>query len=318
MFLDKPLFSIRSMRLGVLDVGSNTVHLQVIDAHRGSRPIHNASFKSELRLTEYIDDAGSISEEGVSALIEVIESSLSQAHDLDTDEILAFATSAVREAENGSEVIAAINSRFDIDLQVLSGADEAKFTFLAVRRWLGWSSGDLLLLDIGGGSLEIAAGSDELPEVAHSYPVGAGRMTRQFLKGDPFTRKSIESLEAHLAVTLKPLIEEFSRFKSYRAIGTSKTFRTLSRLTSEFLGDRSGVILRKSLDSLTKKLIEMDTEQRAQLPRVSLSRAHQLVAGAMVARHVMTELDLAAIEICPWALREGIVLRRIDWLENFN
>jgi exopolyphosphatase/guanosine-5'-triphosphate,3'-diphosphate pyrophosphatase len=248
----------------------------------------------------------------------VISDSIAQAHRLDTDEVLAFATSAVREAENGQEIIDTINKRFDIDLQVLSGEDEAKFTFLAVRRWLGWSSGDLLLLDIGGGSLEIAAGGDELPEVAHSYPVGAGRMTRQFLKGDPFTKKSIESLEEHLTTTLQPLNEEFSGFKSYRAVGTSKTFRTLSRLTSEFLGDRSGVILRKSLDALTKKLIEMDTKQRSQLPRVSLSRAHQLVAGAIVARHVMTELDLSTIEICPWALREGIVLRRIDWLENFN
>jgi len=316
--LVSPLLSIRPMRLGVLDVGSNTVHLQVIDAHRGSRPIHNSSFKSELRLTEFLDESGSIQPEGIELLIRVIDESLAQAHHLDTDEILAFATSAVREAENGGEVIQAINERFDIDLQVLSGEDEAKFTFLAVRRWLGWSSGDLLLLDIGGGSLEIAAGSDELPDVAHSYPVGAGRMTRQFLKGDPFTKKSIESLEEHLAMTLHPLTEEFARFKSYRAIGTSKTFRTLSRLTSEFLGDRSGLIMRKSLDSLVKKLIDMDTEQRSRLPRVSISRAHQLVAGAIVAQHVMNELDLSMIEICPWALREGIVLRRIDWLENFN
>lgn len=310
------MFSIQPMRLGVLDVGSNTVHLQVIDAHRGSRPIHNSSFKSELRLTEFIDSAGSISQEGIDHLIQVIEDSLLEARQLDTDEILAFATSAVREAENGEELIHSINSRFGIDLHVLSGEDEAKFTFLAVRRWLGWSSGDLLSLDIGGGSLEVAAGSDELPESAHSYPVGAGRMTRQFLKGDPFTKKSIRNLEEHLASTLAPITEEFSRFKSYRAIGTSKTFRTLSRLTSEFLGDRSGIILSKSLDSLTKKLIDMDLAERARLPRVSASRADQLVAGAIVARHVMRELDLSVIEICPWALREGIVLRRIDWLEN--
>lgn len=310
------MFSIQPMRLGVLDVGSNTVHLQVIDAHRGSRPIHNSSFKSELKLTEFIDRAGSISQEGIDHLIQVIEDSLLKARQLDTDEILAFATSAVREAENGEELIRSLNSRFGIDLHVLSGEDEAKFTFLAVRRWLGWSSGDLLSLDIGGGSLEVAAGGDELPESAHSYSVGAGRMTRQFLKGDPFTKKSIRNLEEHLASTLAPMTEEFSRFKSYRAIGTSKTFRTLSRLTSEFLGDRSGIILSKSLDSLTKKLIDMDLAERARLPRVSASRADQLVAGAIVARHVMRELDLSVIEICPWALREGIVLRRIDWLEN--
>jgi len=313
-----PIPTIRPVRLGVLDVGSNTVHLQVVDAHRGSRPIHTSSYKTELRLTEYVDGSGKITEEGKELLLRTIEESLANVSHLDLDEVLAFATSAIREASNGQEIIAAINQRFDLDLQVLSGEEEARFTFLAVRRWLGWSSGDLLVLDIGGGSLEIAAGGDEVPELAHSYPVGAGRMTREFLKDDPFSAKSIEGLQGHLANTLGPLIEDFSPFSSYRAVGTSKTFRTLARLTSELLGDGSGVILRKSLELLTKKLIGMTTAERARLPRVSASRAHQLVAGAIVAREIMSELQIASIEICPWALREGIVLRRIDWLDNLN
>jgi exopolyphosphatase / guanosine-5'-triphosphate,3'-diphosphate pyrophosphatase len=310
--------TIRPMRLGVLDVGSNTVHLQVIDAHRGSRPVHASSFKTELRLTEYLDEENRINAEGRVALLRTIDDSLSQSTELDLDEVLAFATSAIREAENGGEIIAEINTKLGLDLQVLSGEEEAKFTFLAVRRWMGWSSGDLLVLDIGGGSLEIAAGSDETPELAHSYPVGAGRMTREFLKGDPFTTKSVDNLRDHLETTLAPLIEEFSPYRSYRVIGTSKTFRTLARLTSELLGDGSGIILKKSLDSLTKRLIEMTISERARLPRVSHSRAHQIVAGAIVARHIMNKLEISSIEICPWALREGIVLRRIDWLENLN
>lgn len=310
--------TIRPMRLGVLDVGSNTVHLQVIDAHRGSRPVHASSFKTELRLTEYLDDDNHIRVEGRHALLHTIEDSLAQSNDMNLDEVLAFATSAIREAGNGGEIITEINERLGLDLQVLSGEEEAKFTFLAVRRWMGWSSGDLLVLDIGGGSLEIAAGSDEVPDLAHSYPVGAGRMTREFLKGDPFTAKSIDNLKGHLTKTLAPLVEEFSAYRSYRAIGTSKTFRTLARLTSDLLGDGSGVIIKKSLDSLTKKLIEMTTAERSRLPRVSPSRSHQIVAGAIVARHIMNELEISTIEICPWALREGIVLRRIDWLENLN
>ena len=309
---------IQPMRLGVLDVGSNTIHLQVIDAHRGSRPVHASSFKTELRLTDFLDESGVISESGKEALLRTIEESLKEAEQLDLDEVLAFATSALREAGNGQEIIDSINSKLGIELEVLTGVEEATFTFLAVRRWLGWSSGDLMVLDIGGGSLEVAAGSDETPEIAHSYPVGASRMTREFLKGDPFSGKSINTLEQHLDRALAPLFEEFSPFNSYRAIGTSKTFRTLARLTTELLGDAAGVITRKSLESLTKKLILMSTAERAKLPRVSLFRAHQLVAGAIVARHLMRGLDLNAIEICPWALREGIVLRRIDWLENLS
>lgn len=312
------LHSIQAMRLGVLDVGSNTVHLQVIDAHRGSRPVHASSFKTELRLTEFLDSNGEISDSGRNALLQTIKESLREAEQLDLDEVLAFATSAIREAGNGQEIINTINLEFGLDLQVLTGVEEATFTFLAVRRWLGWSSGDLLVLDIGGGSLEVAAGSDETPDIAHSYPVGANRMTLEFLRGDPFTAKSIDALQEHLERTLSLLVEEFAPFNSYRGIGTSKTFRTLARLTSELLGDPPGIITRKPLESLTKKLMVMTAEERAKLPRVTSFRAHQLVAGALVARHLMRELDLKAIEISPWALREGIVLRRIDWLENFS
>jgi exopolyphosphatase/guanosine-5'-triphosphate,3'-diphosphate pyrophosphatase len=304
------------MRLAVLDVGSNTIHLQIMDVHRGSRPVRNSKIKTELRLIDFQDENGNISSLGKDALIAIIQEAVSQAKHLEVDEFLAFATSALREATNGLEIIDEINRLISIDLQVLSGEDEAKFTFLAVRRWFGWSSGDLLVVDVGGGSLELAAGVDELPEIALSFPVGASRMTKQFLQGDPFTSKRISMLQDHLTETLAPAITIFAPYETYRTIGTSKTIRTLARLTSEFLGDPSGILMRKSLDSLTKKLIGMSVNERAQLPRVSSTRADQLVAGAILVQHTMNELSINVIEICPWALREGIVLHRIDNLKN--
>jgi len=110
---------------------------------------------------------------------------------------LAFATSALREASNGTQIISDINKRHEIDLQVLNGDDEASMTFLAVRRWLGWSAGKLLVIDIGGGSLEIASGVDENPEATISMPLGAARLTREFLNGDPYSAKGIKGLEKH-------------------------------------------------------------------------------------------------------------------------
>jgi exopolyphosphatase/guanosine-5'-triphosphate,3'-diphosphate pyrophosphatase len=151
------------MRLGVLDVGSNTIHLQVIDGHLGAPPIPNSSHKSVIRLTEYLDDDGAITDLGVSKITEAIQNNLNDASHLEIDELLAFATSAIREAINSNQVIDHVNRECGIDLQVLSGEEEARFTFLAARRWLGWSAGDLLVLDIGGGSLEIARGAEENP-----------------------------------------------------------------------------------------------------------------------------------------------------------
>jgi exopolyphosphatase/guanosine-5'-triphosphate,3'-diphosphate pyrophosphatase len=172
------------MRLGVLDIGSNTVHLLVVDAHRGARPIPAYSHKEELRLSEHLDEGDNLSAEGVERLGAFVEEAVRIAEDKGVEDLLAFATSAVREAANGERVLAEIDERCGVHIDVLSGRDEARLTFLAVRRWFGWSSGRLLVFDIGGGSLEIASGVDEEPDVAVSLPLGAGRLTRDRLTED--------------------------------------------------------------------------------------------------------------------------------------
>ena len=113
------------MRLGVLDVGSNTIHLQVVDAHLGGPPIPNSSYKSVIRLTEYLDANGAISDAGISAITDSIQKNMAAAQHLNIDELLAFATSAIREAVNSDEVIAHVNEACGIDLQVLTGEEEA-------------------------------------------------------------------------------------------------------------------------------------------------------------------------------------------------
>ena len=305
------------MRLGVLDVGSNTIHLQVMDAHPGARPTPTTNYKVELRLTEYLDISGAISASGIQLLNDAIEEAVAHARVNETDEILAFATSALREASNGAQIISDINKRHEIDLQVLNGDDEASMTFLAVRRWLGWSAGKLLVIDIGGGSLEIASGVDENPEATISMPLGAARLTREFLNGDPYSAKGIKGLEKHAEEVLRDSMP--NSLKSHDAdhfVATSKTFRTLARICAQWYGDDPKFIERKSLNSAMPRLIEMNSKARAELPGVSANRAQQIVAGGIVALAVMDRLDVDEAEICPWALREGILLRRLDWLSD--
>jgi len=305
------------MRLGVLDVGSNTIHLQVMDAHPGARPTPATNYKVELRLTEYLNEAGEISKTGINLLNDAISEAVAHAAENQTDEILAFATSALREAKNGSQIISEINTKFEIDLQVLGGNDEASMTFLAVRRWLGWSAGKLLVLDIGGGSLEIASGIDELPEETLSLPLGAARSTREFLGSDPYTSKGIRALEKHAEDLLKNSISESLRsHDAHHFVATSKTFRTLARICAHWYGDNPKFLEKKSLETAVPKLIAMNNKSRTELPGVSASRAQQIVAGGIVALAVMERLDVDEVEICPWALREGIVLRRLDWLQD--
>jgi len=298
-------------------VGSNTIHLQVVDTHPGARPNPTFNHKEELRLTEYLTEENNISEEGVTALRLAIKNAIAHSKSVKTEELLPFATSALREAKNGAEIIAAINKDFEIDLQVLTGEEEARLTFLAARRWFGWSSGRLLVIDIGGGSLEIASGIDEAPEVAVTLPLGASRLTKSHLQGDPFTAKSVRALRDYIETQLESVLPTLVRHEdSDRAIATSKTLRTLARLCGDWYGGDGKNITIDSIRKISTRLAEMDSEERSKLPGVSANRARQIVAGAFVTESVMRNLDLDNLEICPWALREGIVLKYMDWTEH--
>jgi len=292
------------------------VHLQVVDTSPGARPNPTFNYKEELRLTQYINEDNLVSDEGIEKLRSSIKRAIEQSASVQTQELLPFATSALREAGNGEKIINSINKDFHIDLQVLTGEEEAKLTFLAARRWFGWSSGRLLVIDIGGGSLEMAAGVDESPEIATSLPLGAGRLTKDFLKGDPYTDKSLRALRDHIENKLEQILPSLVKHQeSDRAIATSKTLRTLARLAGDWFDGTGKNITVEAIRKISAKLSEMDENTRAKLPGVSENRASQIVAGSLVAESVMRNLDIKELEVCPWALREGVVLKWMDWME---
>jgi exopolyphosphatase/guanosine-5'-triphosphate,3'-diphosphate pyrophosphatase len=305
------------MRLGVLDVGSNTVHLLVVDAHQGAHPWPAYSEKAELRLAQRIGADGKLSRAGADALVAAVTKARQAAASRETEDLLAFATSAVRDATNSAAVLRRIRDETRVDLQVLSGEAEAIMTFLAVRRWFGWSAGRLLVLDIGGGSLEIASGIDEEPDVALSLPLGAGRLTRERLRGDPPSPAQVDKLfeyaEEQVGKALAKLPNRFDR-----PVGTSKTFRTLARLAGAAPSSAGPRATRRlTLDGLRQVLgfiRRMPSTALAEMEGVGTGRASQLLAGAVVAETAMRMLGIDSVELCPWALREGVILRRLDVL----
>ncbi len=306
------------MRLGVLDIGSNTGHLLVVDAHGGAAPMPAFSYKEPLRLAEHLDDKGAVTDAGVEALTGFVSQALVVAEDKGCEEILGFATSAVRDAGNSPAVLQHVKDLTGVEVGVLSGEDEARLTFLAVRRWFGWSSGRLAVFDIGGGSLEIAAGSDEAPDVAQSLPLGAGRVTREWLADrDPPAPETVRSLRKQIRAEIARDAGALLRGGAPdHSVATSKTFRSLARVCGA-APSGEGLRVRRVLpaDLLARKLPElvgMPNEKKADLPGVSANRAHQLLAGALVADAVMDIFELEQLEICPWALREGVILERLD------
>ena len=300
------------VRLGVLDVGSNTVHLLVVDAHRGGHPTPMSSTKATLRLAEAIDASGKLTRKGADKLIATIDEFAKIAASSGCAELMAFATSAVRDAKNSEDVLARVRAETGVYLQVLSGVDESRLTFLAVRRWYGWSAGRIINIDIGGGSLELSNGVDEEPEVALSLPLGAGRLTRDWLPDDPPGRRRVAMLRDWLDTELA---ERAEMLKAGDPTWRSRPRRLSGRWPGSpvrRLGGRARVkrtLTANGLRQLIAFISRMTAADRAELEGVSAERAPQIVAGALVAEASMRALAIETVDICPWALREGLILR---------
>lgn len=304
------------MRLGVLDVGSNTVHLLIVDAHYAAKPWAAHSHKAELRLIEYLQD-GRLNEAGVDLLVEAVQTAAEVAEDKGVEETMAFATSAIRAAHNGEKVLAEVKRQTGVELVVLPGVDEARLTFLAARRWSGWSAGRLLVVDIGGGSLELATGVDSYPDATLSLELGAARLTRDGFTADPPPAEEVKAMRRRVRTELGRAVGVLRRPGAPDfAVATSKTFKQLARIAGA-APSSEGLHVRRTLSHADLvhwmgKMAGMTAAERAELPGVSTARAPQLLAGAIIADAAMDLFEVAELEICPWALREGLILRRLD------
>ncbi|WP_083789481.1 Ppx/GppA phosphatase family protein [Corynebacterium lipophiloflavum] len=311
------------MRLGVLDVGSNTVHLVAVDAHSGGRPTPMSDWKQPLRLVELLDKDGAIEDRGVDKLVSAVQEAKDLSMNLKCEEFLAFATSAIRSATNSDDVLRRVEKKTGVALQILTGEEEARLTFLAARRWHGWSAGRITNIDIGGGSLEMSTGTEETPDLAVSLDLGAGRLTHQWFDTDPPERKKINLLRDFIDAELAAPAEQFRALGgSGLAVGTSKTLRTLARLTGA-APSSAGPFVKRTLTApglrqLIAFISRMTAADRAELEGINADRSHQIVAGALVAEAAMRALNIDKLEICPWALREGVILRWIDQGPNYE
>ena len=309
------------MRLGVLDIGSNTVHLLLVDAFPGARPTAYADHKRPMSLIQHLNDDGAITEVGQRNLVEFINGAVAFAKTNGAADMISFCTSAIRDAANGPDVLERITAETGVHLTVLSGDQEAAMTYFAVRRWHGWHVENLLNFDIGGGSFEMSFGTDELPTTAVSVPLGAQRLTKDFFDSpDPPTVDQVAALRDYIHSVLDEYRPLFPKKLPENTVvtGTSKTFRSLARLAGAAPSTDGLFVPRKlrlrDVTMWNQTMGLMSEDQRAQLPGVSDMRARQVLAGGMVAQAAMEAFGVKKLRICPWALREGLILGRLDAL----
>ncbi|WP_051767770.1 hypothetical protein [Amycolatopsis vancoresmycina] len=309
------------MRLAVLDIGSNSAQLQVVDVSAGAPPLPAHAVKEPTLLAEELLPDGTLSETGIERVTAAVGRAVDAAVRLGVDHLYPFVTAAVRDAVNRDEVIDRIQVGAGIRPQFLSGEEEGRLTYFAARRWYGWSAGRLLLVDIGGGSMELVLGRDVEPELAVSLPLGAGRLTREFLTADPPTRKQLKALRRHVRDTLSEVLDRL-RWEGppRRVVATSKTFKQLARLTGAPPQRKGPFVLRElavaDLGRWIPRLARVPAAERAGLRGISRPRARQVVAGAVATEVTLSALDVPGVEVCPWALREGILLRHLEQLAD--
>jgi exopolyphosphatase / guanosine-5'-triphosphate,3'-diphosphate pyrophosphatase len=323
---------VQPLRLAVLDVGSNTVHLVVVDGQPDGTFVTVARERETLRLAEAAFPAMLLPSEAVERLTATVARMRGRADELHAEALVGFATSAIREARNGIDALGRVREATGVAITVLPGVEEARLTFLAARRWTAFSARRLLVIDIGGGSLEVAAGETERPEIAESLPLGATRLSRRFVRSDPVQAEELVALRVHALALLGPLAERIRAREYEVACATSKTFRNLGQLARVLPevptpphafgfagvdGQTAPVLTREALDVVAGYLAATTARQRSRLAGLGELRARNVVAGSQVAALVMQAFGLRELVLAPWALREGVILnelaRRDSW-----
>jgi exopolyphosphatase/guanosine-5'-triphosphate,3'-diphosphate pyrophosphatase len=230
------------------------------------------------------------------------------------EKMLAVATSAVREAENGGDFLLRIRRELGIPIRVVSARDEARLIYLGVRHAIDLGTKPHFILDIGGGSVEFIVADASKPLLLESRKLGAARMTAKLVSSDPISPADLKSLISQYDRELTPICENIKALKPVAALGTSGTIENLAAMCAslESGSDRSvGVIKRESLAKLVTKLLESRTKDRAGMTGLDDQRKDQITAGALLVHELFRRLDLNEIRVCKSALREGIL---VDYL----
>jgi len=303
-----------SLRLAAIDVGSNSIHMIVAQADQDGAITTLWRLKEPVGLGRMSFPSRRLSREAMSRALDVLARFQQQALQRQSEKIVAVATSAIREAVNGGDFIERARRSLGINIRVVSAREEARLIYLAVRHAIPLRTTPTLIIDIGGGSVEFIVGDEKRALLLESRKLGAARMTAEFVHSDPISEEDKAELLAHYDKELTPLSKMISDLKPTRTIGTSGTMENLAAMCQSHLqieGNGHGglaTIERAPMDQLVEELLGTKSKDRAKIRGLDDQRKDQIVAGALLAQELFRRLHLKRIQICPMALREGILL----------
>jgi exopolyphosphatase/guanosine-5'-triphosphate,3'-diphosphate pyrophosphatase len=302
------------MRVAAIDIGTNSIHMIVAEI----RP--DLSFevidreKEMVRLGAGGLDGRALTVEAMHATLQVLSKFRRLAESHQVDQIIAVATSATREAENGGEFLRAITHQTGIRPRVISGTEEARLIHQAAVYGVSVPGDAAVVIDIGGGSVEVTRGAGSAVDIGRSFKLGVIRLSERFVKTDPLDRRDERKLVRHIDAEIGRHLDQIVRAGFDRVIGTSGTILSLGAVAMAADGRGQGVTLRnrrlsaKQVRRLRKELTPLALEQRLRIPGLEPRRADLAVAGAILVDEILRRLGAQDITLCDLSLREGLVL----------
>ena len=302
----------RAVRLAAIDIGSNSIRQIVADVSRGGAIRIVDEMKAAPRLGSGVDETHRMSEAAMRHAFEAIDRMATLARQLGAQRVEAVATSAVRDAENGSQFLDRVRRRSGMPVRILRGEDEARLGFRSALAHFDLAVGRAVVVDIGGGSAELALSADGLIERLISLPFGAIRLTEQFLRGRP-RHKDVRKLRAHVRDTIRKLLP-VRDWRGAQLIGSGGTFTNLgamclARQGVPYVGRVHGTrIPREELEHVIQLLQDLTPEERANVPGLNPARADIILGGLVVAAEIMARVESRDLTVSGYGIREGLLL----------
>jgi exopolyphosphatase/guanosine-5'-triphosphate,3'-diphosphate pyrophosphatase len=302
------------MRIATIDIGTNSVHMIVVRV----RPDHSFEVidreKEMVRLGAGGLDGRALTPEAMHAALQVLSKFKRLADSHRVDEIVAAATSAVREAENGGEFLKAVAEATGVRVRVISGTEEARLIHLAAAYGVSSPGETAVAVDIGGGSVEVTRGTPTGIDVGRSFKLGVIRLTERFVKSDPIEPREERKLVRHIESEIGDYLDELAKAGYDRVIGTSGTILSLGTIVMAQERHSPGTSLRnrrvsvKQLHQVRKTLTAIGLEKRLRVPGLDPRRADLAVAGSILLDVILDRLGATELTLCDLSLREGLVL----------
>lgn len=309
------------MKVAVIDMGTNTFHLIIVEVQKDDFRIVFRE-KTAVKIGEKGINHGMITDEAIVRALKALHRFNEVIEEEKVEQVFATATSAIRNARNGEDLVKQIKKETGIETRIISGLEEAEFIYYGVKKALRIGSEPALIMDIGGGSIEFIIGSEEEIFWKQSFEIGGQRMVEKFQRHDPMLKEEKLELKDYLESNLVELFEEVERYKPKTLIGSSGTFDTLSDIyrlkdDMEKAPDTTEYPLTlTAFDQIFQELLIKTKDERLQIPGMIPLRVDMIVVACVLIDYIIDKLSIQDIRVSAYALKEGVLLNTLHSLKK--